>query len=189
MKPLNSNKKILLVTVLLLFSLSANLKAQQYADTCSSKHTIQINALEFMGRIYSVLYLYQFSPKNDLILGLAYQNQTNSYFGTTHAPSVIIGYRRYFWKGLNAEYSLWPAYNMLYEKNENKYYNGFELWGEFRAGYDVNFKVGKSRLSIMPQFILGKGLVTGNKPQSFKNYYKNEEHVFVAGNIALGVKF
>lgn len=188
MKILKSNKKSLF-TVILLLALCPFLQAQQSDDAYSSKHTIQLNALEVVANIYSVVYLYQFSPKNHLIVGAAYQNQVNDDFGITHAPSLIIGYRRYFWKGLNAEYALWPAYNMLYEKNEGKYYKGLELWGEFRAGYDINFKIGNTKLFVMPQFILGKGLVKGNKPQSFIDYYKNKEKVFVAGNIAMGIKF
>ena len=188
MKPLKSNKS-LIAAFLLLILLNSNLKAQQPENAYASKHAIQLNALEVVAHIYSALYLYQFSPKNQLILGLAYQNQTNKNFGTTHAPSLIIGYRRYFWKGLNAEYALWPAYNRFYEKNEDKYYNGFELWGEFRAGYDINLKIGNTKLFVMPQFILGKGLAKGNKPQSFVDYYKNKEKVFVQGNLALGIKF
>lgn len=178
-----------LATASLFLTLSPVAKAQQAASIDSSKHAIQLNALEFMGHIYSAVYTYQFSPKNHLMLGLAYQNQRNNAFGITHAPSVIIGYRRYIWKGLNAEYALWPAYNMLYEKYEKKYYNSFELWGEFRAGYDFTFNIGTSKFFVMPQFIMGKGIIDGYKPQSFKDYYKNKEHVFIAGNLALGIKF
>jgi len=185
---MKSTKGSLFAIVLLLFVQCPLIRAQQSTNAYSDKHALQINALEFAGRIYSFVYGYQFSPKNHLLLGVAYQNQEYD-FGTTHAPSLIIGYRRYFWKGLNAEYALWPAYNMFYEKNEEKYYNSFEVWGEFRTGYDINFKIGKAKLFVLPQFIVGKGIITGDKPESFHSYYKNDEPVFIAGNIALGIKF
>ncbi len=152
------------------------------------KHTLQVNALEMVGHIYSVVFAYQFSPQNHVIGGLGYQNQQSD-FGITHAPSVLIGYRRFIWRGLYAEYTFWPAYNWYYEKNEARYYNGFELWGEFRAGYDVNFKWGTINWFMAPQFILGKGIIEGNKPESFTEYYKHSEPWFIAGNIALGIKF
>jgi hypothetical protein len=171
----------------------SNVFAAQPTDSISTyhrKHIIQLNVLELMGHFYSALYIYDLSPKNKLMFGLAYENARYD-FGTTHAPALILGYRRYFWKGFNAEYALWPAYNHFYEKNEDKYYNGGELWGEFRSGYDFEFDLGLKKMSfiITPQFILGKGLISGSKPKSFHDYYKKDESVFIAGNIAVSIKF
>lgn len=154
-----------------------------------NKHMIQLNALETLGEIYSAVYCYEFSPKNQLMLGLGYQHQYNKYFGRTHAPSLIIGYRRYFWKGLNADFALWPAYNWLYEENEQKYYKSFEVWSEIRVGYDFTFKLNEYTFFILPQYIFGKGITSGNKPQSFHDYYRDKEHLFMTPNIALGFKF
>lgn len=181
-------KQYIITSLTILFALlGSNLNAQS-TDSLAPRSAIQINALEFIGRIYSCSYSYRLNKKNHAILGLAYQNMTYD-FGTTHAASVILGYRRYFWKGLNADFCLWPAYNKFYEKNERAYYNSLELWSEFRMGYDFTFKIGSLHWYLMAQFILGKGLVFGNKPQSFKDYYKNEEKFFYAPNIAFGIKF
>jgi hypothetical protein len=188
MKTFQSDKTRLLAVVLLLLSMSPMLKAQQIDDAYSSKHIVQLNALEFKGRIYSVVYLYQFSPKNHLVLGLAYQN-IHYNCGTAHAPTIITGYRRYFWKGLNAEFALWTAFNKFYENTEQKYYNTYEIWGEFRTGYDFNFKIGNAKLFVLPQLVVGRPIAGWNKPQSIIDYTKNDEPLFVAGNIALGFKF
>ncbi|MGE0076741.1 MAG: hypothetical protein AB7S48_02680 [Bacteroidales bacterium] len=182
----NFLKLLLLVT--LTFILTKSIMAQEDWLKEKPRTSLQINALEFVGKFYSIVYTNEFKSKSHLMLGLSYENPRYD-FGTTHAYAIIIGYRRYLWKDLNVEYALWPAYNSFYEKNEQKYYNGLELWGEFRIGYDFTLKIGKTHWFVMPQFILGKGLIKGNKPQSFKDYYKNEEHFFVAPNIALGIDF
>ena len=181
-----------LVLMLAIFAMCGNGLMAQVADStrkqCNYKHTFQISALEVMGRIYSAAYFYEFSPKNNLMLGLAYENMTYD-CGTTHAPAILIGYRRFFWKGLNADYAFWPAFNSFYEKNEQKYYKSLELWGELRIGYEYVFKLKKRPVFVAPQFIVGKGLLAGRKPQSFMDYYKYEEPVFLAGNISIGLKF
>jgi len=152
------------------------------------KNAIETSFLMFIPKIYNMQYSYEFSPNNHFITGLAYQNIRYD-FGTTHAPSLVLGYKRFFWKGLNAEYVLWPAYNSFHEKNENKDYNGFELWNEFRFSYELEFDFAGLKMFANPQCVVGFGLIAGNKPQSFKDYYKNDEPVFIAPNISLGFKF
>lgn len=192
MKTIQFSVKKMLCIIAFTVCASAALGAQNTdsVSTYHRTHTIQLNALEFMGHFYSALYIYDLSPKNKIMLGLAYENARYD-FGATHAPALIIGYRRYLWKGWSAEYAFWPAYNFFYEKNERKYYNSAELWGEFRTGYDIEFGLGIKhlRLMITPQFIVGKGIESGYKPDSFHAYYKNDEPVFLAGNIAVSVKF
>lgn len=188
MKTKNTLHLSLASTIALLILNSVTLVAQISNTNKSPTHTIQINTLEMIGEIYSAVYLYEFSPKNHIMLGVGYQNWRKD-FCIVHAPSLIIGYRRFFWKGLNADFAFWPAYNWFYEKNENKHYNGAELWGEFRVGYELNFKINNANLFITPQFVMGKGIIRGNKPQSLIDYYKNEEPIFMAPNIALGFKF
>lgn len=187
-----ANFKGKMVLAAALFILTTNSLLAQTIDSTLLKtnyrHSVQFSALEVMGRIYSFAYFYEFSPKNNLMLGLAYENIQYD-CGTTHAPALLIGYRRFFWKGLNADYAFWPAYNSFYENTEKKYYKSLELWGELRVGYEFNFKINKLPIFITPQYIIGKGLLRGYKPQSFIDYYKNEEPVFLQWNISLGVKF
>lgn len=177
-------KAVILSIVILTIPFTSKLSAQE-KDSTMYRHTIQLNALELLGHLYSVVYSYQFSPQNHLMLGLAYQNFRYD-FGTVHAPTVIVGYKRYLWKGLHAEAQLWPAYNSFYEKNENKYYKGFEVWSEARLAYDFTFKIKGLSMFIAPQLITGTAIVEGNKPKSFLDYYKTQRF---AVNIAYGIHF
>jgi hypothetical protein len=179
---------LLMMNIMSLTATALRAQEQKPSETFL-RHGIQTHTLESsIGHIYSAQYFYGLNPKNYLVLGLGYQNIKYD-FGTTHAPCLNLGYRRYLWKNLYAEYTLWPAYNWFYEKKEKKYYNGLELWGEGRIGYDINFTISKTRFFITPQFCIGKGIIRGNKPESFKEYYKTEEKIFMKPNIAVGFKF
>ena len=78
--------------------------------------------------------------KNELLLGLAYANIKYDR-GRSHAPTGIVGYRRYLWKKAHVEYQLWSSYNWYYESDERRYYEGAELWNEFRPGYTFDFRM------------------------------------------------
>ncbi|NLH47874.1 MAG: hypothetical protein GX444_04635 [Myxococcales bacterium] len=152
------------------------------------KHAIEASPMSPLMRIYVVQYSYQFAPQNDLMLGLSYMNiQFDD--GATHAPGVIVGLRHYLWKGLHAEYQLWPAYDWYYEKHEKKYYSGFELWNEGRIGYRFDIKLSeKISLYITPQWALGFGVYGGNKPESFKKEVRDEPY-FGAPLVFTGLGF
>ncbi len=151
------------------------------------KHSFDISPMSPLFNIWAIQYSYQFSPKNEIILGLAYANIKYAE-GRSHAPTLMMGYRRFLWKGMHLEYQLWTAYNSYYENIEQKYYKGFELWNEFRAGYLIDFKLGNLPFYINPQLLCGFGLYPGNKPESFKQHIK-DEFFFIYPNIFLGFKF
>ncbi len=176
-----------MTVLMLLFTVLPAFSQEDKATTSALKHAIETSPLMPLFNIWGVQYQYQLSPNNNLTLGLAYQNIKYKE-GRSHSPTIIIGYRRYFWKGLHLEYQLWPAYNSYYENNEQKYYKGFELWNEFRAGYTFNFKIGNIHLSLSPQIIGGFGLYPGNKPESFLKQVK-EEPLFIYPIIFIGYRF
>lgn len=152
-----------------------------------NRHTIEISPLSPMFKIYAVQYGYLLSQKNELMIGFAYANIEYEE-GRSHAPTLILGYRRFLWKGLHIEYQIWPAYNDYFETSEQKYYSGFELWNEFRTGYQFNFKILKVPLTINPQLLFGFGIYPGNKPDSFIEIMKKEP-LFIYPNVFIGVKF
>lgn len=172
-----------IILIYTIFSCSSFCKAQP----TEYKHSIDISPMSPFFKIWAIQYSYNYSGKNELMLGLAYANIEYD-FGRSHAPTLIAGYRRFFWKGLHLEYQLWPAYNFYFENNEQKYYNGFELWNEFRVGYVINFKLGKVPMYINPQVLIGFGLFPGNKPDSFIKQVE-EEFLFIYPNVFLGIKF
>jgi len=137
-------------------------------------------------KIYAIQYNYSITPKNELMLGFAYANIKYDK-GRSHAPTLILGYRRFFWKGIHLEYQLWPAYNDYFETTERKYYSGFELWNEFRTGYQFDFKMGDIPMTVTPQLLCGFGLCPGNKPESFIQNTKDEP-VFIYPNVFIGLK-
>ena len=116
--------------------------------------------------IWGIKYEYAWTPHNELKVGLAYMN-IHFDEGKTNSPGLILGYRRYVWKKLYAEYELWPCYDAFYEKNENAYYRGFDLWNEFRIGYQFNFHVKEFPMFVNVAWPFGFGLYSTNKPDSF----------------------
>lgn len=182
-------KLILFILVTLLFYKS-NIYGQSMEntdETHKNKHSIDISPISPFVKIYAIQYSYLFLKKNQIMLGFAYVN-VKYVEGRSHAPTLIVGYRRFIWKDLHLEYQLWPAYNNYYEINEKKYYSGFELWNEFRVGYQIDFKIGNMPFFVNPQILGGFGLFPGNKPDSFIKNMKAEP-VFIYPNIFVGLSF
>lgn len=105
----------IMILILILVSTFQNLKSQELDGADNKKiyrHSIEISPISPIFDIYAVQYLYEIAPKNNLILGLAYTNVKYD-FGRNHAPTLILGYRRYLWRSFHLEYQLWPAYNFF----------------------------------------------------------------------------
>lgn len=181
-------KKFLLIMAMLCTILRAQTMSEQPTKESELKNRFEVSPFFAYFKIYSFQCSFALDDKNHLVLGMGYQNEKYD-FGWTHAPSLIIGYKRTIWKDLSAEYVLWPAYNSFSENNENKTYEGFELWHEIRVSYEYSFSFAGIEMIALPQLVVGKGLVSGNKPQSFTDYYKKEESIFIRPNISFGFKF
>ncbi len=141
--------------------------------------------------IWGIHYNYHFTPVDEAIIGLGYMN-IHFDFGHTNSPALILGYRRYLWKNLHIEYQIWPCYDEFYEKNEQKYYKSFDLWNEFRVGYQFNFEVKNIPFYTSFQWPFGFGLYAGNKPASFRAHEKEafENRFFYQFPLLfVGVKF
>jgi hypothetical protein len=159
--------------LLLFFSPSSGFSQEELKNNSPSlyKHSIETSPISpFLQMakkgIWGIKYENALTPKDELKFGIAYMNL---YFdeGNTNSPGLLIGYRRYLWKKLYAEYEIWPCYDEFYEKNEDRYYKGFDLWNEFRVGYQFNFKIKDVPLFINVAWPFGFGLYSTNKPDSF----------------------
>jgi hypothetical protein len=150
-------------------------------------HSLEASPISPLFDIYALQYLHGLGSNGEGILGLAY-TAVEYDFGRNHAPTVILGYRHYFWRELHAEYQLWPAYNFFYGKDEDRYYNGFDLWNEFRAGYAWDFRFRGQPFYVNLQVLAGFGLYEGNKPESFREEAE-ENPLFVAPVFFLGWRF
>lgn len=152
------------------------------------KHAVDVSPLSPFIDIYGVHYIYRFSPKDELITGLSYMN-IHYDFGYTNSPALIIGYRRYLWKNLHVEYELWPCYDEFYESYEQKYYQSFDLWNEFRIGYRFDFKVAERSFYLNLQWPFGFGLYAGNKPEKFMDQQEKERFFYFPPLFFVGMRF
>ena len=141
--------------------------------------------------IWGIKYEYALSEKSELKLGLAYMN---IYFeeGNTNSPALILGYRRFLKWSFYLEYELWPGYDQFYEKNEDKYYYGFDLWNEFRIGYIIDYPIHSIPTFVNFAWPFGFGLYSSNKPDSFydrMNQNFGSKYFFHFPLIFIGVRF
>ena len=158
-------------------------------ESTFKKHALETSPLTPFGDVYSLGYNYQLDESNVLLTGLSFVNIKYEGVGNNSAPGIILGYRRFLWKGLHAQYELWPGYDNFYEKNEDRHYKGFQLWNEFRVGYQFNIKIKSLSTYINLQWPLGFYLIKGNKPDSFIEYEKDHKYFYDTPLVYLGVRF
>ena len=106
---------------------AAAVHAQEASGRRTEPSAIEFSPVSPFIRIYAAQYARRLTDKNELIIGGGYTNIKYD-DGQSHAPTFIIGCRRYDWKKAHAEYQLWPSYNWYWEADEEKYYEGAELW-------------------------------------------------------------
>ncbi len=181
------------ITAMFLFCSSVN-NAQHIGEGTQSEnfsHSLEFSPMSPLMNIYAIQYSYAFDRKNDLILGLTYMSIPFDNVGRTHALGMIVGYRRNIGYGWHAEYSLYPVYDNFFAENENKYYNGFDLWNEFRFGYQYDFSISEIPVFVKAQIPFGFALYAGNKPQSFKDRENEGDNRFFykAVLVYVGIKF
>ena len=116
-----------------------------------------------IAKIYQVHISYNPGGNHEYFFGPAYQNFKSGSI-TSHAMTLILGYRYYVWRDLHLEAELWPAYNPMYSDVTESTYRGVELWGEIKIGYKLSFY---RNLFIQPSPGIGFGILRTNKPPKF----------------------
>lgn len=183
-----------LLILLSVFFVSNRTLAQVAEDNLYSKG-FSIESFPIMAafKIYSVQGIYELTETDHLIFGLAYVNSKVNDLdgievGQFFAPTIPVGYRRYIVGNFHIEYQLWPAYNFFLDTQENKFYNGFDLYSELRAGYRFDLKLGKTPMFLNLQYVFGIGLYPGNKSERFLEVAK-ESPPFHFPSLSVGVHF
>lgn len=192
-------KNLLMQTALLVFVAGITLRAQE------SKHAIELSPISPMFHIYAVQYAYTIDNYNEAMIGVSYANMPQKPaekrqpkwmdviispatitkdVGINHSWTIYLGYKRYVYDRFHLEYQIWPGYNSFYSNTDKKYYNGFDLWNEFRVGYTFDF--GDSPFYLNLQYLVGFGLVKGNKPADFG---EGGDPVFRAPVFFIGYRF
>jgi hypothetical protein len=94
-----------------------------------------------LARIYMLKASYRIAENAELGFGPAFQNWKNTEQtprGQSHAYTMVISYRHYFWRNFNAEIEFWPALNHFDSYVDRKTYKGLELWVEYKLGYKAH---------------------------------------------------
>jgi hypothetical protein len=185
-------KIFLPAVVLILACLIPSARASEGFETIfpkENKHTLSYCPFASFVGIYAIHYFQKIDQRSEFIVGLSYMNIKFEGSGHTNSPALILGYRRYFWKGLHLEYEIWPAFDSYYEKNENRRYNGFDLWNEFRLGYKYEFRIAGQQLHANLQMPFGFGLYASNKPESFQKIAENDKYFYFPPLLSFGISF
>ncbi len=176
------------ITLAILVSVIALNASIMETESKTYRHSIDTFPFAPLIDIWGIHYLYQFSEKDEFITGLSYMSLKKE-SGQTHSPALIIGYRRYLWKNLHIEYEIWPCWDDYWEKNEQKYYSGFDVWNEFRLGYRFDVEIGNTPFYANIQWPFGFALYTGNKPDSFMKEIEGHKYFYHIPMLFIGFRF
>ena len=166
---------------------------QRETAEASRRHHVELYPIMAIFDVYSVQYAYRIHPRLDAIAGVAYVNvkvhdRSDTAIGRMHAPTLPVGLRWYVWRNAHLEYQLWPAYNAYHDRVEDRYYKGFDLYNELRAGYRFDFDLDRIPLFSSVQYVYGFGLYPGNKPQRFIQAVEDAPPFHVP-SISIGLRF
>ncbi len=153
------------------------------ADVSPSNWSVSTSLTFPLARIYTLHFNYMPDDSNEFFFGPCFQNFSHDSF-TVYAYTLILGYRRYFWKGLFAEAELYPAYNSIWSKITESYHPGYEMWTEFKIGYKI--PLWKSKYYLQPAPGIGSGIFRTNAPP---NYYNEIESPIFIPQIMIGREF
>jgi hypothetical protein len=173
-------KKTLLLPAALLTLFAAARKAFGRAPEGRPRWSAGTSLTYPLARIYQIHLGHRVNGRHEVFFGLAYQNFESGSI-TSHAYTLLLGYRFYAWKGLHLEVELWPAYNNMYSSVTDSRFPGLELWSEIKLGY----KLGISRsVFLQPAPGMGFGIFRTNRPPNFDESIKSPNF---APQLILGV--
>jgi hypothetical protein len=118
---------------------------------------------------YPIVRIYQLhigrapTDRHEVTFGPAYQNFTSGSI-TSHAYTLVLGYRYYLWRGLHVESEWWPAYDPIHSSLTDRRYPGVELWTELKVGSKLPMYRGRF---IQPSPGVGFGIFRTNPPPEF----------------------
>jgi hypothetical protein len=186
--------------IMLLHPIMYSQSVKESSDTLSLQRlrdaTISTDPLLLLFNSFAILYEHPFTNRDAFLLGFWYGKATETwpkmikYPGYIRNYAPILAYRRYFWRGLHAEYQLYPGYSIFHEESIQKDSHSFTLFTEFRAGYRFDFSIGKLPLMLNLQWPIGFTLYESNQPESFREVYRQDPVFYIFWpNIYVGVRF
>lgn len=188
-------KKILLILIIFQLIVVKQLISQEKKIN-TTKHSVYFEPTLLFINSFAAFYGHKLNDKNEIIAGFWYNKSTETYPklleypGYEQAYTLILAYRRFFWRNVHAEYQLYPAYSVFYEDQTDKKTGTFVLFNEFRVGYKFEFNIKKIPFLINLQWPVGFTLYHGNTPQSFIDIKKEDQIFYIYyPNIYLGIRF
>jgi hypothetical protein len=183
----------LLLSIKFAYSQADSLQNLNKPHSDLNSNTIATDPFLPLFNSFALVYERIYRENNGLVLGFWYGKVTATYPGEIKYPGYahnyapILGYRRYFWKNLHAEYQLYPGYTRFYEENEDKHYQSFSLFTELRVGYKFAFSIKDFPLVLNLQWPVGTSLYESNEPESFREIRKQDPIFYLFfPNIYLG---
>ncbi|HNT66958.1 MAG TPA: hypothetical protein PKN04_14340, partial [bacterium] len=153
-------KKLLIACIVL----TATVNSLAQTEETPAKWSLATSLTYPLADIYLLQINYRPAAGHELFFGPCWQNFEHDSF-EVNALTLLLGYRRFIYKGLHLEAELYPAYNKIHSKVNDKDYPGIEMWGEFKIGY--RFDLAGGRLYIQPAPGIGFGFFRTNKPPNF----------------------
>lgn len=173
-----------LFVILMLFAVRAFAENEGISSIKPDQHWGVGTSISYpMADIYMIQGSYSPGESSDILCGAAFQNWENDQ-GRANAYTLLLGYRRYLWRGFHTEAELWPAYNPFQSAVDGKTYAGLELWMSLRMGYKFDFKAIGNEFYILAQPSIGFGVIRGN-PWPDKD--KDDKAVFEP-QVIVGIK-
>jgi hypothetical protein len=190
------NKFILLVFFCLISSFSVNAQKTDSISEKSLNHSVYVDPLLPLFDLLIINYGLKYNTRHEGVFGFVMSKATTTptkyyeYPGYINSIGANIGHRYYIYKGFHADLWFMPAYNSIYEENENRFYKSFSIYNEYRVGYKIDFNLFKLPLLANFQWPLGVSLIDTNKPNSFKEIDKKDPifYLFIP-NIWIGYRF
>jgi hypothetical protein len=191
--------KIIPIAVVLLALSAIRICAADLNAPVTETHSFESSLIDPFFNIFFIRYQEQVTTHDELVLGFYYLYGTTSLFGPTYPGSYqlyasVLGYKRYLWQGLFAEYLLLPGIASYHDTSDGTNYESFEIWNELHLGYRFPFKMGSLSLYAIPEIIVGIAMYKGNEPQSFRLVEQAKPilgypDLYILPNICIGIAF
>lgn len=104
--------------------------------------------------------------------------------GTIFEVGGEIGYRQYYWRGLNAEVSALLLRSQVDSSVDGRRYTGFNLFLTGTVGWRVDFWLGRTTFYVLPQVGIGGDVVRTRPPAG-----SDHPPPRFVGDILLGFRF
>lgn len=207
-------KKILLIGLALVFTISLQLNAQyEKTDSAYKKWFVGTSLFVLFGNFdqenppnfFQLDIGYRISGKDVIRLSpktwkyawpngihpffnKAYKDPAEKFPGYVREYGVTASYTRFLWKGLYAQLDVMPTWQVFVNDNGKKIDNGFQIFNSYRVGYHI--KLFKDKFFLQPSICVTHRAYHTQLPDGFKiKDDKWSKFVFPEPGLNIGFNF